>query len=177
VFILLPVRYNMVEQGLIKEPVFSFWFNRKTEEEEGGELVFGGVDPAHYKGKHTYVPVTRKGYWQVIIFFVLNAFLPLTLLIFLFVFSLTWEMYLLMVNPLVRVDNVSAKMPFSSSYDVYLASVTVFNLIWLTWCNCHSGYCADGCKAIADSGTSLLAGPTVCINASYRLINICIVPI
>lgn len=55
----------MVEQGLVKDPVFSFWLNRKPEEENGGELVFGGADPAHYKGKHTYVPVTRKGYWQV----------------------------------------------------------------------------------------------------------------
>lgn len=55
----------MVEQGLVQEQVFSFWLNRKAEEEEGGEIVFGGVDPSHYKGKHTYVPVTRKGYWQV----------------------------------------------------------------------------------------------------------------
>lgn len=55
----------MVKQGLVKEPVFSFWFNRNTDEEEGGEIVFGGVDPNHYKGKHTYVPVTQKGYWQV----------------------------------------------------------------------------------------------------------------
>ena len=58
-------RYNMVKQGLVKEPVFSFWLNRNTEEEEGGEIVFGGVDPNHYKGKHTYVPVSQKGYWQV----------------------------------------------------------------------------------------------------------------
>jgi phytepsin len=55
----------MVKQGLLKEPVFSFWFNRNADEEEGGEIVFGGVDPDHYVGEHTYVPVTQKGYWQV----------------------------------------------------------------------------------------------------------------
>lgn len=55
----------MVNQGLVKDPVFSFWFNRNSDEDEGGELVFGGVDPKHYKGEHTYVPVTQKGYWQV----------------------------------------------------------------------------------------------------------------
>lgn len=55
----------MVEQGLVKEPVFSFWFNRNANDGEGGELVFGGVDPNHYNGNHTYVPVTKKGYWQV----------------------------------------------------------------------------------------------------------------
>ena len=55
----------MVTQGLIKKPVFSFWLNRNAEEEEGGEIVFGGVDENHYKGKHTYVPVTQRGYWQV----------------------------------------------------------------------------------------------------------------
>lgn len=55
----------MVKQGLVKEPVFSFWLNRNPQADEGGEIVFGGVDPNHYKGKHTYVPVTHKGYWQV----------------------------------------------------------------------------------------------------------------
>ena len=58
-------RYNMIKQGLISDPVFSFWFNRHAGEGEGGELVFGGMDPNHYKGNHTYVPVTQKGYWQV----------------------------------------------------------------------------------------------------------------
>ncbi|OMO88966.1 Peptidase A1 [Corchorus olitorius] len=60
----VPVWYNMIDQGLVQEPVFSFWLNRKIEGEEGGEIVFGGVDPNHYKGEHTYVPVTQKGYWQ-----------------------------------------------------------------------------------------------------------------
>jgi phytepsin len=56
----------MLDQKLVKEPVFSFWLNRDASDvENGGELVFGGVDPNHFKGEHTYTPVTRKGYWQV----------------------------------------------------------------------------------------------------------------
>lgn len=55
----------MVNQGLVKEPVFSFWLSRNSKDNLGGELVFGGMDPKHFKGNHTYVPVTRKGYWQV----------------------------------------------------------------------------------------------------------------
>lgn len=94
-----PVWYNMLKQGLIKEPVFSFWLNRKVDDEQGGEIVFGGVDPDHFKGQHTYVPVTQKGYWQFDMGDVLIGDKP-------------------------------------------------------------TGYCAGGCAAIADSGTSLLAGPT-----------------
>ncbi|WVZ00829.1 hypothetical protein V8G54_026898 [Vigna mungo] len=60
-----PIWYNMLHQKLVAEPVFSFWLNRNTDEEQGGEIVFGGVDSDHYKGKHTYVPVTHKGYWQI----------------------------------------------------------------------------------------------------------------
>ncbi|KAI3951637.1 hypothetical protein MKW92_002880 [Papaver armeniacum] len=98
----VPVWYNMVKQGLVKEPVFSFWLNRNTEEEKGGEIVFGGSDPKHYIGKHTYVPVTQKGYWQF------------------------------------------------NMGDVLVGGKT-------------TGFCSGGCKAIADSGTSLLAGPTTII--------------
>lgn len=60
----VPVWYNMMQQRLVGDDVFSFWLNKDPEAAEGGEIVFGGVDEKHYKGKHTYVPITQKGYWQ-----------------------------------------------------------------------------------------------------------------
>lgn len=50
----VPPFNNMISQGLVKEPVFSFWLNRDVEGRQGGELTLGGVDPAHYKGDHVW---------------------------------------------------------------------------------------------------------------------------
>jgi hypothetical protein len=104
----------MIKQGLIKEPVFSFWLNCNADDEEGGEIVFGGMDPNHYKGKHTFVPVTRKGYWQVgwlypfLFLRVLNkCFIYIFQLFFSFCFTVilahssTWVMSILVINQLV----------------------------------------------------------------------------
>lgn len=55
----------MLQQGLLHEELFSFWLNRNPNANEGGEIVFGGVDKRHFRGKHTFVPVTQAGYWQV----------------------------------------------------------------------------------------------------------------
>lgn len=99
-----PVWYNMLDQGLISEPVFSFWLNRNADDDNGGELIFGGMDSEHFTEPHTYVPVTRRGYWQ----FEMGDFL---------------------------IDGKS------------------------------TGFCADSCAAIVDSGTSLMAGPTGIITA------------
>ncbi|XP_072960150.1 aspartic proteinase-like isoform X2 [Typha angustifolia] len=97
-----PLWYSMAEQELIDKKVFSFWLNRHEDDDNGGEIVFGGVDPNHYKGDHTYVPVSRRGYWQ----FDMGDFL---------------------------IDGQT------------------------------TGFCAEGCAAIVDSGTSLLAGPTTVV--------------
>jgi len=105
-----PVFYNMMEQGLVENKMFSFWLNRTstkdgTPSEVGGELIFGGSDPDHFIGEHTYAPVTREGYWQI----KMDDF---------------------------KVDGRSL------------------------------GACDgdDGCQVIADTGTSLLAGPTEIVN-------------
>uniref|UniRef100_A0A453PYZ6 Peptidase A1 domain-containing protein n=1 Tax=Aegilops tauschii subsp. strangulata TaxID=200361 RepID=A0A453PYZ6_AEGTS len=66
---------------------------------QGGEIVFGGIDPKHHKEEHKYVPVTKKGYWQF------------------------------------------------DMGDVLIGGKS-------------TGLCTSRCAAIADSGTSLLVGPT-----------------
>ncbi|XP_042876089.1 lysosomal aspartic protease-like [Penaeus japonicus] len=56
---------TMVAQGVVDQPVFSFYLNHDMNGELGGELVLGGSDPNHYEGEFNYVPVSRVGYWQL----------------------------------------------------------------------------------------------------------------
>jgi len=60
---IVPPFYNMIDQGLLDAPVFSFRLG--NSDEDGGEAVFGGIDETAYTGKLSYVPVRRKGYWEV----------------------------------------------------------------------------------------------------------------
>ncbi|KAG4942357.1 hypothetical protein JHK82_046556 [Glycine max] len=60
-----PVWYNMIEQGHVSQKIFSLWLNQDPVAKVGGEIVFGGIDWRHFKGDHTYVPLTQKDYWQL----------------------------------------------------------------------------------------------------------------
>jgi len=59
-----PVWFTIVEEGLVSKNEFSFWLNRTAGSDNGGELILGGYDPAHFGGQINYVPVSQDGYWQ-----------------------------------------------------------------------------------------------------------------
>lgn len=100
----------MLDQELLAEPVFAFWLNRDPQDPDGGELVLGGIDEAHYTGDITWVPVTRRGYWQH------------------------------------DMDGI----------EVEGKSLSI---------------CKGGCTGIADTGTSLIAGPTADVDALNKAIG------
>jgi len=94
----VPVFYNIVEQGLVSEPIFSVWLSKNAQGQNGGELLLGAIDDSKYTGPINYVPLTSETYWQ-------------------FQFS-----------------------------DIKLGGASL-------------GFCTGECKSIADTGTSLIAGP------------------
>ncbi|CAF4224311.1 unnamed protein product, partial [Adineta steineri] len=59
-----PLFYNMWNQSLIPEPIFSFYLNPDTNAIIGSELIFGGIDSSKFTGNITYVPVVIPEYWE-----------------------------------------------------------------------------------------------------------------
>merc|ERR1739848_504230 len=60
-----PVFNNMVDQGVVDAPVYSFWLNRNPDEELGGVMVLGGSDDTLYEGEFSYVDVVEPDYWRI----------------------------------------------------------------------------------------------------------------
>ncbi|KAG0057320.1 hypothetical protein BGZ83_011563 [Gryganskiella cystojenkinii] len=59
---------NAIAGGLLAQPVVSaFLPSERLFNGQGGAYLFGGIDSTKYTGSLTYVPVTKKGYWQILI--------------------------------------------------------------------------------------------------------------
>lgn len=58
----VPPFYNMIDQGLLDEPVFAFYI---ADQDKESEAIFGGIDKDHYTGKMVKLPLRRKAYWEV----------------------------------------------------------------------------------------------------------------
>lgn len=52
---------ELASSGQLSEQVFAFYLGDQTT----GELVIGGVDPAHYTGEFFVAPLTDRDYWRV----------------------------------------------------------------------------------------------------------------
>lgn len=100
-----PVFIDMVEQGLVDEPVFAFFLSNSDGVD--GEMDIGGADKDKYTGEITYTPVTEMNYWST------------------------------------KLD----------AFKINGASVSTCS------------------KAIVDTGTSLLAGPTAEVKAIAKLVG------
>lgn len=60
-----PPFYNLLNQGLLDEPVFSFYLGDTNKDGDESEATFGGVDKSHYSGELIKIPLRRKAYWEV----------------------------------------------------------------------------------------------------------------
>lgn len=59
---IVPPFYNMLNQKLIDEPVFSFYLGG---EGDTSEATFGGIDYDHFTGDLITIPLRRKAYWEL----------------------------------------------------------------------------------------------------------------
>ncbi|MBN3304475.1 PEPC protein, partial [Amia calva] len=72
-----PVMDTMMQEQLLQYNLFAFYLSRLSpcsDEQQGSEVTFGGVDQSRYTGEIVWAPVTTELYWQVAIdgFFVNN---------------------------------------------------------------------------------------------------------
>lgn len=62
----VPPFYNMLNQGLLDEPVFSFYLSDTANGDgDESEACLGGINKDHYTGDLIKLPLRRKAYWEV----------------------------------------------------------------------------------------------------------------
>ncbi|GFN84967.1 cathepsin d [Plakobranchus ocellatus] len=55
---------NMISQGLLPAPVFSFYLNRYNSSDPDSVLTLGGTNPEYYTGDFTFANLTAPDRWQ-----------------------------------------------------------------------------------------------------------------
>jgi len=60
-----PVFNNMMDQGLVSDPLFAFWISKNRTSQVGGLLSLGETNPKFYTGDITWNDVTTPDYWQI----------------------------------------------------------------------------------------------------------------
>ncbi|GFN84909.1 cathepsin d [Plakobranchus ocellatus] len=60
----LTVLDNMVNQGLLPAPIFSFYHSRYGTDDPDSVLTLGGTNPEYYTGEFTFVDLSRPDRWQ-----------------------------------------------------------------------------------------------------------------
>ena len=59
-----PPFYNMIDQGLVEKPVFSFYIGEASRSTDS-VWILGGIDENAYEGELTMLPLRRKVFWKV----------------------------------------------------------------------------------------------------------------
>ncbi|XP_043572465.1 gastricsin-like [Chiloscyllium plagiosum] len=63
----MPVFDNMLKENLLEEPLFSVYLSRYPNSQDGGEVLFGGIDHGIYSGQIHWAPVIQELYWNIAI--------------------------------------------------------------------------------------------------------------
>lgn len=61
----VPPFYNMIDQGLLSEPVFAFYFSNASHEGDEAEITFGGINHDHYSGDLVELPLRGDVTWEI----------------------------------------------------------------------------------------------------------------
>ncbi|XP_038675944.1 gastricsin-like [Scyliorhinus canicula] len=60
-----PVFNNMINDNLLEQSLFSVYLKRNSNSQDGGEVLFGGIDYSLYSGQITWVPLIQEVFWTI----------------------------------------------------------------------------------------------------------------